>query len=146
MVRSHFATLHPLRVRFSEVDAQGLAHNSVYLVYFGVALHEYYRGLDFDRWAIQARDRVGIHVVQATVNYRAPVRFDDQIEVGVRLTRLGRTSAVFTYAIFPLGAEAILAIGEQTWVNTSQDTHRSAPWSPEFRAAISGREGAAVLA
>jgi acyl-CoA thioester hydrolase len=141
MARSEFAFFHPLRVRFSEVDRQGLAHNSTHLVYFGIALNEYFRDMNFDRFAINERDGADMHVVQAQVNYKAPIEFDQEIEIGARIARLGRSSVQFCYEIFPVGEDRVLASGEQVWVNTDRALHKSTSWSPEFRAAVEAREG-----
>jgi acyl-CoA thioester hydrolase len=138
--RSDFWLLHPLRVRFNEVDRQGIAHNSVHLVYFGIGLNEYFRNLDYDRFGEEARNGTGMHVVQANVTYKAPIRLDEEIEVGARITRIGRSSATFGYEIYRVGSGELLASGSQVWVNTHRESHRPTPWPDSFRAAVRARE------
>ena len=47
MARSDFRFTHSLRVRWSEVDRQGIVFNGNYLNYFDVAMGEYWRALGF---------------------------------------------------------------------------------------------------
>ena len=78
------------RVWFSDTDAQGVVYYGRYLPYFDHARLEYHRHLGLESlWH-------GDHefVMRAmTVEYEAPAVFDDLLEVFVRTTRIGRTSA-----------------------------------------------------
>ena len=81
------------------------------------------------------------------MEYYAPIRFDDEIEVGVRSARIGRTSLTFGLEIYPKGQDERLASGEVVWVNTNQTTHRSAPLPAELvekLQAFEGRDGGAA--
>ena len=140
MAKADFWHFHKVRVRFNETDPQGLAHNSVQLVWFGIGLHEYYRALDFDRYEAGARDKAGLHVVKATVEYKAPIRQDEEVEIATRISRLGRTSVTFVYELYV--DDNLVSTGEQVWVNTSTETHRPIPWSPDFLSAVRAREPA----
>ena len=140
MSRSDFWLSHRLRVRFNEVDRQGIAHTSVHLVYFGVGLNEYFRQLDYDRFAADEEHGTGMHVVQASVGYRAPIRLDEEIDVLARIARIGRTSMTFAYEIYRAGTDELLATGEQVWVNTHRETHTAQPWPEAFRRVVRARE------
>ena len=43
MKKTNFFFTHVLRIRYAEVDAQGIVFNSHYLTYFDCAITEYYR-------------------------------------------------------------------------------------------------------
>jgi acyl-CoA thioester hydrolase len=47
MARQEFRFAHRLRVRWAEVDRQGIVFNGHYLTYFDVGITEYYRALGF---------------------------------------------------------------------------------------------------
>ena len=141
MTRDDFPLLHGLRVRFVEVDRQGILHNSHYLVYFGIALNEYYRAIGYDRIARGEAAGTALHVVSAHVEYRAPLMFDEEVEIGVRIARLGRTSATFQYAIFKAGNDTPAATGQQVWVHTDKASHKGTPWPDDFVALIEATEG-----
>ena len=82
------------RVGFSDTDAQGIVYYGRYNPYFDLARVEYLRSLGLLRRPGEAGD----FVMRANdVEYFAPAVFDDEIEVFVRVSRLGRTSVTFTF-------------------------------------------------
>jgi acyl-CoA thioester hydrolase len=85
---SAFSFSTEVRVRFAETDAQGVAHNAVYLVWFEVARVAY---LDCFAGGYQTlRDRgIEAFVTDASVRYRTPARFDDPLTIYTRCS-LGR--------------------------------------------------------
>jgi acyl-CoA thioester hydrolase len=88
----------PVRVRFADTDAQGIAHNSAYIVWFEVARVEYLR--EFAGGYQALRDR-GIEalVLETHVYYRGPARFDDELIVHTRCVGLRGARFRFEYAI-----------------------------------------------
>ena len=139
--RADFWFFWPTRVRYAEIDAQGVVFNANYLAYFDTAITEYLRALPY-KYALGGDAAAGtdFHIVKATVEYKAPIRFDDEIEVGARTLTLGRTSIVFALAIFPKGGEAVLSTGEVIWVNTAMKAMKSAPLPEALIAAVRKRE------
>jgi acyl-CoA thioester hydrolase len=131
----------PTRVRYAEIDAQGVVFNANYLAYFDTAITEYIRALPY-KYGLGGDKASGtdFHIVKGTVEYRAPIRFDDEIEVGVRTAKLGRTSIVYALAIFPKGGDAVLSTGEVIWVNTDVKAMKSAPLPEALVAAVKKRE------
>lgn len=118
--RDDFAFFHPLRVRWADADAQGIVFYPEYFVYFDVAMTEYMR-----RMGLEGRVMEAFVTVHAEADYRGSVRWDDQIEVGVRCTRLGRSSMTLAFAVFLDGE--ILTEGENTYVHLDTGAHASAP-------------------
>jgi acyl-CoA thioester hydrolase len=82
---------------------------------------------------------VDFHVVKSLVEYKAPVRFDEEIEVGARVARIGNSSLVFELTILKDRIDALVT-GEIVWVYTSQQTHRPVPIPESIRAIIAARE------
>jgi hypothetical protein len=78
----------PVRVRFADTDAQGIAHNASYPVWFEVARVEYLRE---HAGGYQALRDHGIEalVLESYCRYRVPVRFDDVLNVHTRVWREG---------------------------------------------------------
>jgi acyl-CoA thioester hydrolase len=91
-----FAT--DIRVRFAETDAQGIAHNSNYFVWFEVARVEY-----LERYAggYQRLRDLGLEalVLETHVRYLAPARFDDRLRVHARCHDLRGARFRYEYAI-----------------------------------------------
>jgi acyl-CoA thioester hydrolase len=83
--------VHRLRVRFHECDPQGVVFNAHYFAYFDVALTEMWRAA-FGSYSNVVQDGTDIVVVEAAATFRAPARFDDEIDVELAIARLGTTS------------------------------------------------------
>ncbi|MDE0203936.1 MAG: hypothetical protein OXK73_16055 [Rhodospirillaceae bacterium] len=69
-----------------------LVFNAHYLTYFDTAITEFFRALPYDYQGQVERRGEDYHTVKTLVEYYAPIRFDDEIEVGVRAARIGRSS------------------------------------------------------
>ena len=141
MKRSDFGYFHPFRVRYAEIDGQGVVFNAHYLTYFDTAITEYVYELGHDY--LVAVDETGedYHLAKSLVEYKAPIYLRDDIEVHVRTGRLGRTSLTFDLAIFRAGTDELLATGEVVWVNVNQTTHKTAPLPEDIVSKIKAFEG-----
>ena len=95
----------PIRVRFADTDAQGVAHNSAYLVWFEVARVEYLR--EFAGGYQALRDH-GIEalVLESHCRYVVPAKFDDVLLVHTRCVGLRGARFRYEYAIVR-GAEIV---------------------------------------
>jgi acyl-CoA thioester hydrolase len=127
MARNDFNFFNPVRVRYSEVDAQGIVYNSHYLTYFDSSITEYLRHLKFDYNGYVGRTGEDFHLVKGLVNYEAPIYNDQEIEVACRVSKIGRTSLTFTLEIYPKASDERQSSGEVIWVNTDQASHKSVP-------------------
>ena len=89
-----------LRVRYAEVDYQGIVYFAHYATYFDVGIHEFFRSLPYDYTAFRQTTGTDFNIVRSLVEHRRPLRFDEAFEVEVRIGRIGRTSLTFTPAIW----------------------------------------------
>jgi acyl-CoA thioester hydrolase len=92
------AFVHSLRVRYNECDAQGHVFNANYLVYFDIVLTELWREALGSYEALTA-DGLDLVVAETGVRFRAPARFDDELEITLEVKRLGNTSMVSVIGI-----------------------------------------------
>ena len=94
-----------VRVRFAETDAQGVAHNSNYLVWFEVARIDY---LERHAGGYQRLRDQGIEslVLEAHARYVVPARFDDVLKVNARCLDVRGARFRFEYAV-TRGAEIV---------------------------------------
>jgi len=83
--------VHRLRVRYGECDAQGLVFNANYLLYYDVAITELWREA-VAPWQEMVERGVDVVVAEAGLRFRVPARFDDEVDVRLRVARLGTTS------------------------------------------------------
>ena len=122
---SQFIFFHTLRVRWAEVDPQSIVFNGHYLTYADVAITEYFRALGVAYPGDLARDGGDFFAIRTLLEYRAPARFDDQLQIGVRSARLGRSSLTFALGIWRDGE--LLTSGEIVYVHADGATRSSAP-------------------
>ena len=141
MARSDFTFCHRLRVRYAEIDAQGIVFNANYLIYFDVALTEYMRAIRFSFATGDKREDEDIHTVKALVEFREPVRYDQEIDICARAAKIGRSSIQFLLEIHPKDEDRCLTSGEIVWVNTHQQSRKSAPVPEALTAALTALEG-----
>ncbi len=87
-----------VRVRFADTDAQGIAHNTAYLVWFEVARVEYLRAFAGGYGALRARG-VEALVLESYCRYRAPARFDEELDVHTRCLDLRGARFRYEYAV-----------------------------------------------
>jgi acyl-CoA thioester hydrolase len=127
---------HPFRVRYSEVDYQGIVYVAHYVTYFDHGIHEFFRALPYDYTAIRASSGTDFHTVRTLVEYRRPLRFDERFEVEVRLGRIGRSSLTFALTLLAEGETEPRATGEMVWVHADQTTMRAAPLPERLRALL----------
>lgn len=87
-----------LRVRYSDCDPQGVLFNAHYLTYFDIAITELWREA-MGSYEEMRKLGVDLVVAEATVRYRAPIRFDAEVDLRPAITHLGTTSIVTGIAI-----------------------------------------------
>ena len=80
--RSAYDFSHRIRARFAETDAMGIVHHSRYLPYLEEARVEYLRHIGHPYHEIRA-EGVDMAVLEAGVQYRQPLKFDDVVDVHV---------------------------------------------------------------
>jgi acyl-CoA thioester hydrolase len=125
------------RVGFSDTDAQGIVYYGRYLPYFDLARVEYHRHL-----ALLKLETDHEFVMRASdIEYLAPARFDDLLEVFIRVSRLGRTSATYEMAAYRVEDDELMVTAHQTLVLVDLEARRSAPITDAFREKIRGFEG-----
>jgi acyl-CoA thioester hydrolase len=130
------------RVGFSDTDAQGIVYYGRYLPYFDLARVEYSRHLGLlDR---DARDEEFV-MRASVVEYFAPARFDDLLEIFIRFAEVGRTSATFECAAYRVDDDLLMVTARQTLVLVELAERKAVPISAAFRDRIAAFEGADVV-
>jgi acyl-CoA thioester hydrolase len=89
---------HRIRVRFAETDAMGIVHHSRYLPYLEETRVAYLRDLGHP-YAQMRAEGVDYAVLECFVRYRQPLRFDDEVDVHLRLATATRASFQMAYLL-----------------------------------------------
>ena len=84
------------RVEFADTDMEGIVHFARFFVFLETAEHELLRSLGLE---VHERDADGTRItwprVEATCRYASPARFGDDLEIRMRVARVGRTSVTY---------------------------------------------------
>jgi acyl-CoA thioester hydrolase len=127
-----FAFSARTRVGFSDTDAQGIVYYGRYNPYFDLARTEYLRSLGLLRY-----EGEGEFVMRANdVEYFAPARFDDELEIHVRVARVGRTSITYEFAAFKLPEARLMVTAHQTLVYVDRDGRTAIPIPEDYKEQI----------
>ena len=127
------------RVGFSDTDAQGIVYYGRYLPYFDLARVEYHRHLGLLGLETGEHEFV---MRACSIEYFAPARFDDLLEVFVRLSRIGRTSATYECAAFGVENDVLMVTAHQTLVLVDLAERRAAAIPDSYRRRVRDFEGA----
>ncbi len=126
-----------LRVRWAEVDMQGVVFNGHYLTYCDVCITEYWRatGLRYpDDFLAHGSD---LYVRKAGLVYHAAAVYDDELEICGRTARIGRSSLRFVVEMYRRGQHDVPLIeGELIYVNADPVKKVALPWRDEVRAQL----------
>ena len=131
MARSDFKFHVSKRVRYAEIDAQAVVFNSRYLEYFDIGITEYWRAVGvYDRWT--ATESPEFHVARAEVDYKVPILLDEEIDICVRCSRVGRSSMTFLFELHGAGRDDLRATGVEVSVHVEEARGATAPVPDAF--------------
>jgi acyl-CoA thioester hydrolase len=105
--------------------------------YFDLARVEYLRSLGL---LGDGNERRQFAMRAMKVEYHAPARFDDSIEIDVRVSRIGTTSVTTEFAAY-LESEVLAVTAEQTAVLVDLEKRTTCPVPDSFRERIRAFEG-----
>ncbi len=130
MTENPFTFSHRLRVRWAEADMQGIVFNANYMLYFDVAITEYWRELGQRMPTLHEEFLIHSYVVKSTIEFHAPARFDELIDIRVRTSRLGGSSMKVAFEIHrdkAGGGTDHLISGESVYVFAPQGKSAAMP-------------------
>ena len=126
---------HRQRVRFGETDLQGVVYYANYLLFAEVGRVAYLRALGVDYKRDLTEKGVDFTIGEASVRYQAPLRFDDEYDIRVRVGEIRGSSWTFEYA-FDRADGQRCAIGSTVQVIIDPKTGRASRLPAELRAVL----------
>ena len=124
VTKSDFTVFWETRIRYYELDPQGIMHNANYLAFYDQAVVEYFRDLDYDYEKEIKKTNKDFHTVQVVVQYNKPLYFDDEIEIGLKIKDVGNTSMTWIMAMFIKGTGELASASEIVHVYTDMKTSK----------------------
>jgi acyl-CoA thioester hydrolase len=131
--RSEFKHWHRFTTRWADNDAYGHVNNTVYYQWFDSAVNAWL--VEQGLLDIQAGDPIAL-VVETRCTYFAPLEFPQDVEVGLAVSQLGRSSMRYRIGVFAKGAAQVAAQGEFVHVMVDRNTRRPVDIPPNWRTAL----------
>ena len=123
-----------LRVRYIECDAQKVVFNSRYSEYVDVSINEFLRAAGV--LADFTEGRLDFQLVKQTVEWRAPARFDQVLELSIAAKHLGNTSFTMTTDFRIAGDAGVVVTAETVYVLVDAKTLTKMPLPSHLRIAL----------
>lgn len=142
-IEALFRFSHGHRVRYDEVDAQGIVGNASWLNLLQLARIEYLRSLGLMMEG-GTRSPAQAVVRRTVIDYLAPARFDDGLSLRVRTAYLGHRSARIEYLADNVETGLRLVVAETILVCVEMATLQSISWPEIWRVRVQDFEGEAL--
>lgn len=126
-----YAFVHRLRVRFAETDAMGIVHHAAYVPYLEEARVRYLDAIGHPYSAVRA-EGVDFAVLEAYVRYLAPLRFDDPVDVHLRVVSATRATFQLAYLLTVEGAARSTGVTVHGCVDPTGRPVRMPAWLGEL--------------
>ena len=131
--RTGFMQFQRLTTRWSDNDIYGHVNNVVYYSWFDAAVNRYL--IEQGALDIHAGETIGL-VIETHCNYFAPVAFPQEVDVGIRVASVGRSSVRYEVGIFVAGEAMSAACGHFVHVYVARDSRRPVELPAPLRAAV----------
>ena len=122
MPKADFKFHTPVRVRWMECDAQGIVFNGAYMGYLEVGQSEYFRNLGFSIYKTGQRGFFDTAVVKTVLEFKAPARLDDLLDLYVRAGQFGNSSFHLDMEIYQQHSDTLLTAVHGVYVGYQADT------------------------
>jgi aldose 1-epimerase len=123
---------HRMRVRFAETDAMGIVHHSRYLPIMEAARVEYLRDVDHPYHTVR-EEGLDFTVLEVFVQYRVPLRFDEEVDVHLSLSQVERASFQMAYLLTVDGEVRATGVTAHGCVTGDGRPTRLPTWLRELR-------------
>jgi acyl-CoA thioester hydrolase len=131
--RSDFKIWRRLTTRWADNDAYGHVNNTVFYEWFDSAVNAWL--VEQGMLDIERGDPIGL-VVETSCSYAAPLAFPQDVEVGLVVAGLGRSSIRYRLGIFAVGEDQAAAQGEFVHVVVDRTSRRPVEIPPEWRSRL----------
>jgi acyl-CoA thioester hydrolase len=137
-VPPHFHFSHRRLVEFADTDLAGIMHFSNFFRFVECAEHAFFRSLGFRVHVADGPDHQGWPRLEVSCKYLKPARFEQTLEICLRIEEIRTTSLRYSFWIFgPEPERPLLATGACSIIHVALDTRareiRKAPIPADLR-------------
>jgi acyl-CoA thioester hydrolase len=124
-----------LRVRYAETDQMGYVHHAAYLPWLEEGRTAWLRDLGYSYATLEASGQLLV-LVDATIRYRRPAKYDDEVLIRTTLTSVGKAKVEFEYVVSSPDGETVYCTA-RTLLGSIKESGRPAPLRTDLREALS---------
>ena len=119
--RKDYKYFVPITTRWMDNDVYGHINNVTYYSYFDTAVNQHM--IEEAGFIINGAPIVG-YVVHSNCNYLASIAHPDEIEVGIRVNKIGKSSVTYGVSIFKKGEDSVCAYGDFVHVFVNREENK----------------------
>jgi acyl-CoA thioester hydrolase len=139
--RARYSYFVAIPTRWMDNDVYGHVNNVVYYSFFDTVINRYLIAEgDLD---IAGGSVIGL-CVESRCRYRKPIAFPDDVDAGLRVAKLGRSSVTYEVGIFLRGEDEAAADGSFVHVFVDRESRRSTPIPEPLRTALARLDASIV--
>lgn len=127
----------PIRVRFGEVDRQGIVYNGCYVAYTDLAFEEFLRSKGYSYRELAEKHDSEVCHKKATYEFVSSAYEGDMLEVGISKIKIGRKSFTIQYEIYREGEDDLILLCESVYVGYDVENRTSRPITELMRSLLS---------
>ena len=131
--RSEFKVWRRFTTRWADNDAYGHVNNVVFYQWFDSAVNAWL--IEQGMLDIGNGDPIGL-VVETRCSYLAPLAFPEDVDVGLKVAELGRSSIRYRIGIFAAEQNSAAAQGEFVHVAVDRSSRRPVEIPAEWRSKL----------
>ena len=138
-IPQHFHFRHRRLVEFADTDLAGIMHFANFFKFVECAEHAFFRSLGHRVHITDGGDHLGWPRIEVSCKYHKPARFEQTLEVCLRIEEIRTSSLRYSFWIFPAeeADRPLLATGSFSIIHVEIDTAargiRKAPIPPELK-------------
>jgi acyl-CoA thioester hydrolase len=133
-MRNEYSHWMTMAVRWGDMDAFGHVNNAVFFTYFESVRIHFFDAVELFELAEADHHRPA--VVSANCNFRQQVHYPADLDLGIRVAKVGNTSFTLEYVALRAGTDEVVADGTSAIVWVNYETGRPIPIPDIIRQAI----------
>ena len=127
IMRSECIFFCPVRVRYGEVDQQGIVYNGNYVVYTDLAFEEFFRSKGYPYRVLAEQYGSEVCHKKSTYEFVSSAYEGDLLEVGISDIKVGNRSITITFEIYREGEDDLILRCESVYVGYDKEKRVSRP-------------------
>ena len=133
ILREDYQKFYPLSTRWMDNDMFGHINNVVYYSFFDTAVTHFL----IETGSLRLKNNpIVFYVVHTSCNFITSLSYPEEIEAGIMLKKIGKTSITYGVSVFKKGTISAAAYGEFIHVLVDRNSNKATPIPEDIRQKI----------